>query len=629
MLLVNLRGYKSKESSLKKLVKKTRPSAVAMNETLLSGNMKVSMPPYICWSKNRSEKGGGGVTTAVSKQFKDFAVGAGQGQEDDEYLITRFECFSPALNLINCYGEQRKTIKGEVEKKWSRLKSDMDKIRAKNEFVVLAGDLNKLVGNGEMGIPGNHSEVSVGGRLLIDLLASKNWILVNSLGQEIVEGGPFTRKDPATGNLSCLDLFIVSRELSPYVKKLQIDSKQKMPIARAVKNGSKYQLVHSDHFTCLLTLTGLPRVREGRIEKKTAWNLGKEGGWESYKKLTQDYNKAFKKAVMEKGSIEEKMLNFEKLHDKIKFKAFGKVTIGKYNDSKNECDDTEDITAQKLFEEEEKRALFEIEEIKQMKLSKVGKIWELKKKIIGGKKALIENTAIIDPKSGKLAASKEQIKRVTLVYCKETLSNNKPSTAYETIIKEKKHAFEKKLLECDGNFAPNQETFDFLISKFKNSRKPNYHFLVRASPSFQNTVFEFCKIMIEQEEFPISFQETTLHMIFKGGKKGKRENLSDNRFIHSKTWWPRTVEGLTVLGGLKEPLISNSSIYQIGGQPGHRSEELVFSIKSLIARQRQEGKLTILQTSDISKFFDKEMVEDALLTCYNRGADAKAVFGIN
>ena len=120
--------------------------------------------------------------------------------------------------------------------------------------------------------------------------------------------------------------------------------------------------------------------------------------------------------------------------------------------------------------------------------------------------------------------------------------------------------------------------------------------------------------MIEQEEFPISFQETTLHMIFKGGKKGKRENLSDNRFIHSKSWWPRTVEGLTVLGGLKEPLISNSSIYQIGGQPGHRSEELVFSVRSLIARQRQQGKLTILQTSDISKFFDKEMVEDALLT---------------
>ena len=352
VLLVNLRGYKSKEMSLKKLIKRTRPSLVAMNETLLSGNMKVSMPPYTCWSKNRSEKGGGGISTAVSPQYKDFAVGAGQGEEEDEYLITRFDCFSPALNVINCYGEQRKTIKEEVNKKWIRLKSDMEKIRAKNEFCCLTGDLNKLVGNSDMGVPGNHPEVSLGGRLLLDLLETRNWILVNSMGQEVVEGGPFTRKDPATGNLSCLDMFIVSRELSPYVQKLHIDSERKIPIARAVRTGSTYQLVYSDHYTCLLTLTGLPRVREGRKQRKTVWNLGREGGWENYRKLTEEYKEAFENAIREKESIEEKMNNFERLHDKIKFKAFGKVTIGNYKEPKNDNDETEDITAHKLFEEE-------------------------------------------------------------------------------------------------------------------------------------------------------------------------------------------------------------------------------------------------------------------------------------
>ena len=39
-------------------------------------------------------------------------MGAGEGEGDDEYLITRIECFSPALNIINCYGEQRKIKKG-------------------------------------------------------------------------------------------------------------------------------------------------------------------------------------------------------------------------------------------------------------------------------------------------------------------------------------------------------------------------------------------------------------------------------------------------------------------------------------------------------------------------------------
>ena len=149
-------------------------------------------------------------------------------------------------------------------------------------------------------------------------------------------------------------------------------------------------------------------------------------------------------------------------------------------------------------------------------------------------------------------------------------------------------------------------------------------FLVRSGKIFQTVVFKFAQQMIEKEVFPSSFKETTLHMIFKGGK-GRRQNLSDNRFVHSKFWFPRTVEGLLVLQGLKEPLIRGSSIYQIGGQPGHRAEELIFSLKSIVSKYRSEGKVIIIQSSDISKFFDKETMEDAILTCLKRGADVKAV----
>ena len=78
-------------------------------------------------------------------------------------MVTRIECFQPALNLINCYGEQRKSSKKEVELKWSRLKAEMEAIRNRGEFCLLAGDLNKLVGNDEWGVPGNHPEVSLGG----------------------------------------------------------------------------------------------------------------------------------------------------------------------------------------------------------------------------------------------------------------------------------------------------------------------------------------------------------------------------------------------------------------------------------------------------------------------------------
>ena len=127
--------------------------------------------------------------------------------------------------------------------------------------------------------------------------------------------------------------------------------------------------------------------------------------------------------------------------------------------------------------------------------------------------------------------------------------------------------------------------------------------------------------MIEEATFPAEFKETTLHMIFKN--KGRKENLSDNRFIHSKTWLPRLVEGLIVEEGMKEALVKNSSMFQIGGQPGHRPEEHLFVMKSLIAKKKAERKPMVIQCWDISKFFDKERISDAISDMLEKKSEQK------
>ena len=147
------------------------------------------------------------------------------------------------------------------------------------ENSLLAGDLNKLVGDDLLGVNGNHPEISAGGRLLRNLLQTENWFLVNGMGSRIVEGGPFTREDPATGIMSCLDLIVVSRELRPFVEKLIIDKEKKMTAARAVKRKESTKMIFSDHFALLLSLRDLPRSKQSKSEKQTRWNLAKVGGW--------------------------------------------------------------------------------------------------------------------------------------------------------------------------------------------------------------------------------------------------------------------------------------------------------------------------------------------------------------
>ena len=230
----------------------------------------------------------------------------------------------------------------------------------------------------------------------------------------------------------------------------------------------------------------------------------------------------------------------------------------------------------------------------------------------------------MNPITKKLVVSKAEIKETTLKYCRDTLQNNEVEEEFEDIVDEKREKVKAKLAEGDGQVKMDHETFRKVLEKFKRSKKANYDMIVKANNQFQDGVFKFCQEMIEKEQFPNEFNETTLHMIFKGGK-GKKEVLSDNRFIHSKTWMPRLAEALLVEGGMKQPLVEKSTIYQIGGQSKHRPEELIFSIKSLVAKVRNEKRPVILQCWDISKFFDKEMIEDALLTCYKRDVNPKIV----
>ena len=71
-----------------------------------------------------------------------------------------------------------------MEEKWDTLKKKLEEMRIRGEFMVYGGDLNKLVGQDQFGVPGNNKGISLGGKLLRELLAWGNWVLVNGLSQK-------------------------------------------------------------------------------------------------------------------------------------------------------------------------------------------------------------------------------------------------------------------------------------------------------------------------------------------------------------------------------------------------------------------------------------------------------------
>ena len=202
-------------------------------------------------------------------------------------------------------------------------------------------------------------------------------------------------------------------------------------------------LVYSDHIASILTLKNLPRKQERQEKKVKVWNVAKESGLENYKLFSDKYSDNIEKIIEDKSiSIQEAMNRINKIENKIKFKAFGKVTINNKKkdivEEKEAEGKTQEERAKEIFEEQVDIVEKEFQKIKATTNGKVGQIWEIRKKVLGGKKSRTPPTSIVDPTTSKMVANKEEIKEVTLAYCMDTLKNNIPEEAYKEEINEKK-----------------------------------------------------------------------------------------------------------------------------------------------------------------------------------------------
>ena len=154
--LSNIRGYDSKRLSLQNIIGCVKPSLVVLNETHYQHGKKLKLQGYNCFNRNRRQKCKGGIATAVVNTDAMHTLKVKEGDNDDEFLITRHSQFVTPVNVINIYGEQEcRSRNDDIQKRWDRIMSEVIKIEAKNEWVVMLGDMNKHVGDI---IDGNHKK---------------------------------------------------------------------------------------------------------------------------------------------------------------------------------------------------------------------------------------------------------------------------------------------------------------------------------------------------------------------------------------------------------------------------------------------------------------------------------------
>ena len=326
-----------------------------------------------------------------------------------------------------------------------------------------------------------------------------------------------------------------------------------------------------------------------------------------YQKLTKEAaDKVERVAKDETLNANEAMKKVVTIEESIKFASFGKPkpTTNKKKATKSRACDKE------LLEYQSKRVEEEILKVESDNRSKVGRIYSMKKEVTGEKQREQEPVAVRDPDNNQLVVAREEIKKVTLKYCKDNLKKKDKDECYSEDDKIKQELHEARMKdEDDDGFELTKEDFDDVIEKLKRKSTKAYDFLTKADDEYKAAIFMLCKKFIENEEFPDMFKETMLYMIWK--KKGGAETLKNNRFIHLKHHLARLCEAL-VFNKYKNQIFDQSTKYQIGGQSGHSPEEHVFSLKSLMSLKEFLGEGVILNLVDIVSFFDREDIIDVI-----------------
>ena len=640
----NVRGFESKKDSITGIINQVKPNILTLNETHMNGNKKPELYGYFSYARNRPDKSMGGVATCVSNKELGNTISMKYGEGNHEYIVTRHGKFAKPISIINIYGEQEgRTGNDEVEDKWSVIIKELEVIEKRGESAIIIGDLNKHVGNI---IPGNNLKCSPGGKMVRNLINTGKYTLVNATSK--AQGGPFTRYEPSNPNDDCrksaLDLIIISNDLVKYVEVMKIDKSLSLTPARVI---SKSKVVYSDHYAIILKFNDLPLKSQLNLPvyKYTRWNTNKVGGWETYKELTN--NNAKLEEVTQEGidNATEAMKKISKAIDKSKFQAFGKVKVKDTPLYKKEIDalytkktklllekdfDEKDVKvkevdkeiAEQLLSEQRKNLENELSKLKEIKAQKgrAASVFHLKERIVGSKKSQQEPAVIRDPDTKEYVTDAKEIKRISLKYCVDLLTNREPKDGYEEIVEMKRRVHKERMAEIiEDEFDFTRKFFDDCLEAVKKKNNKKYDFILKSGSSLQEALFHLFKYVWNTEEKPEQWRRTTIIQLH---KKNSKDNLENYRNIHTKVDVPKLF-GFMVTRQAKIPIIQNMSSYQIGTKPGHRSEEHLFVVKMVISLYSTHKKPIILQLYDIKKFFDREVLVDGMDALYSSGVRGK------
>ena len=175
----------------------------------------------------------------------------------------------------------------------------------------------------------------------------------------------------------------------------------------------------------------------------------------------------------------------------------------------------------------------EIDKFRRMKNKRgtVAAVFKLKEAIVGNKKVTQEPTTLIDPVTKLEVDSVEGIKRISLEYCKNLLTNREPREGFEDIVRNKINIHNERMKEVVEGHEPDltTEMFYSALERIQRKNPQKYSFILKNGQSFIDSLFFLFKTVWKHEVIPDGWKKTDIVQIFKS--KGPQSDISGYRCI--------------------------------------------------------------------------------------------------
>ena len=604
ILTSNICGFKSKKGSLSNIAHTNNIDVICLSETHCERDTIPELPGYITYYRNRVSKSKGGICMFFKKEYEDYLMKLETGLDDNEYFVCKVSCFNPQLVLVLQYGviENRYSnaeILGIQSEVFNIIKSYNEE-----EFDILwTGDLNLHLGDGER-LKGNNPTQSFGGKNLLKFVEEESLHICNW------DDKNHTHWDRSGGTSNILDLCITN--VPDKVKSFSVDTNLSHTPYRVRKVKGGLQRKYTDHLSLLTTLNVKGKVMDNN--KLKSWNYYKKGGDERFHDEMEIMSSAFLDDVMNRElTIDQVHSRLLKRINNIKFKAYGKTSV---TQKKAQEMSDHDIWKKRMKEVEQS-----IHSLKKFKIT--DRIWETRNNISYKFKDK-QFVSVTDPRTGKLTSSKEETYDAILDYNYQLLRKDETVKENEVLEKERvKEMVTNSAMECDTLLGDDEFTWDEMIKvveKIKLDNKNVYRDLTKSGWLFKNALLSFFNRCYRDEQIPKVWEETVLMKLYKN--KGKRTDLKMNRFIHLKSFLPKTFEKL-VMNKIGGRLDSRTPEFQIGGRKKSSTTEHLLTLMMYMKRLEKEQGGGICQFMDIKTCFDKMTLSDSLYECAQAGVVGK------